>query len=265
MNENNTTDLPEGQENTTPEYTEVEQRALEMGWRPKEEFNGAEHDFIDAKEYVNRKPLFDKIEYQSKELKNVRRALEALKTHYTKVQETEYERALVSLKEERKQALNLGDGDKFDQVDEQIKLVEKQAAQIKQIQDTPIVQDDKTHPEFESWVSRNNWYKDTSYMRDYADQVGTDLAAKGMSPSDVLKAVEKAVRTEFPQKFRNPNKDNAPDVGDSRGTRANASRGTTSDEAGLTEIERKIMNDLVRSKTMTKEQYLADLKAIKAN
>ena len=35
----------------------IETRALEMGWRPKEEFDGNEEDFIDAKEFVRRKPL----------------------------------------------------------------------------------------------------------------------------------------------------------------------------------------------------------------
>jgi len=245
----------------TPQYTDIELRAMDMGWRPREEFNGADEDFIEAKEYVNRKPLFDKIEYQSKELKSVKRALDALKTHYTKVQETEYERALNSLKQQRKQALTEGDGDKFEAVDVEIKNVERQAREIKAIHvDTSVPE---VNPEFQSWLNKNTWYNDTQYMRAFADDYGTRLAANGMAPSEVLVQVEKAVRKEFPQKFRNPNKEDAGDVGNSRSARNTSSR-QSSDEAGLNEQERKIMNDLVRSGVMTKEKYIADLKAVKA-
>src|SRR5690349_8946842 len=122
----------EGQGEQPPkEYTAIEQKAMEMGWRPLEEFEGAEEDFVDAKEYVGRKPLFDKISTQSREVKQLRQAVEALKTHYTAVRETEYNRALAALKAERKTALNEGDGDKFEALTDEIASIEEQAAQIK--------------------------------------------------------------------------------------------------------------------------------------
>jgi cytochrome c556 len=79
--------VPSGTEPTeapveqAPQRSDIETRALEMGWRPKEEFEGSEDDFIDAKEFVRRKPLFEKIEHQSKELKQIKQALEACKGH----------------------------------------------------------------------------------------------------------------------------------------------------------------------------------------
>ena len=76
--ENQTQDQPK-------QHTEVELRAMEMGWRPRDEFSGEDDDFIDAKEFVARKPLYDKIAQQSKQLKNVTQAVEALKEHYGKV------------------------------------------------------------------------------------------------------------------------------------------------------------------------------------
>ena len=77
-----------------PKHSEVELRAMEMGWRPKEEYNGDEENFIDAKEFVRRKPLFDKIEHQGKQIKAVTKALEALKTHYTRVEEAAVQKAI---------------------------------------------------------------------------------------------------------------------------------------------------------------------------
>ena len=73
--------------------------------------------------------------------------------------------------------------------------------------------------------------------------------------------IEKAVREEFPNKFRNPNKDTAPAVESSGNKGTKSGKGFS--EADLDDRERKVMNSLVRQKIMTKEEYLADLKKIK--
>jgi hypothetical protein len=256
---NTPTEVPAGTQVTTDTvtYSDIEVKAMEMGWRPKEEFDGDEEEFIDAKEFVRRKPLFDKIEQTGRQLKNVTKALESFKQHYTKVREVEYERALKTLKDERKSALRDGDGDRFDELDEQIKNVEKEAEQVRAAHDAPLVKEEVVHPEWQAWRNRNRWYESVGYMRKFADDVGNDMQQRGMSPAEVLKEVEKAVRKEFPQKFTNPNKANAPSV-ESSGAPSKGSKSLGDFE--LTDIERKIMNDLVRSKVLTKEEYIADLK-----
>lgn len=251
-------DLPEGGEKQeAPQYTDIEIKALDLGWRPKEEFEGDEEAFIDAKEFVRRQPLFDKISQQSREIKEVRKALEALKTHYTTVKESEYERALQTLKNERKAALTDGDGDKFEALDEEIKTTEKQLEAIKEQQNIPVVSEPPQ--EFVDWKNANRWYSETAYMRNFADEYGLRLAKQGVPPGEVLKQVTAAVKKEFPHKFTNPNKGAAPNVNEGKGS----SKSSGSGEAGLTEQERKIMNTLVHSGAITKEKYLADLKAIK--
>lgn len=245
---------------TPPQPSEIEVRAMEMGWRPKEEFEGHDDDFIDAKEFVRRKPLFDKIEATSKELKQVRKALEQFKTHYSLVKETEYNRALSALKAARKDALENNEGDRFETIDAEIKLVESQFEQVKKDKDTPIVQDEpSTPPEFTAWKDRNPWYDKKRYMKAYADDVGVEYHKQGLSPTEVLKKVEQDVRKKFPDEFVNPRKTSAPDVESSRGTSK-----ADKVEEGLTATERMIMNTLVRGGHITKEKYLADLKAAKA-
>jgi hypothetical protein len=96
-------------------------------------------------------------------------------------------------------------------------------------------------------------------MRLLADAYGSKLARDGMSPPEVLEAVAKKVKAEFPHKFVNANKANAPDVGVSSGNGR-----SSPDRVELSDVERKIMNTLVSSGQMTKEQYIKDLKAIKA-
>lgn len=241
------------------EPSELEQRAVSMGWRPKDDFHGNEDDFIDAKEFVRRQPLFDKIESQSKQIKAVTKALESFKDHYTRVEEAAVQKAIDQMKTQRKQALVDGDGDNFELYDGEIKKAEQQLATIEQTKGRPIVDEPVVNPEWTAFQTRNSWYNTTAHMRVYADQLGADLASKGMSPADVLKKVEEEVRKEFPTKFRNPNKDSAPDVESSRG---NTKSGKTNEDSFLSEQERKIMNDLIRQKVLTKEKYIADLKAI---
>jgi len=240
-----------------PALSDMEQKALEMGWRPKDQFTGSEDEFIDAKEFVRRQPLFDKISHQSRELKEVKASVEALKAHYTAVREVEYKRALAALKEQRKAALSDGDGERFEAIDDEIKNVEKQVDSFTKI---PEPEQASPHPQFTQWVTENPWYNTTKYMKEYADEVGARLHASGKSPAEVLVEVAKAVKKEFPHKFSNPNKTLAPNV-------ENGASGKTSKAADveLTEQERNIMNTLVRSGAMTKEKYLADLKAIKSN
>lgn len=254
---------PEQQEQQAPEYTKTELQAMEMGWRPLSEFNGDEDDFIDAKEFVRRKPLFDKIERTGSELKQVKRALDALKTHYTTVHETAYKEALANLKQARKQAITDSDGERFDQIDQQIKDVEAAAEKVKQVaQDEPVAEP-TVNPKFAEWTNRNPWYTSIDYMRDFADKRGRELHQQGLQPLEVLKRVEEEVRKEFPHKFRNSNKDDAPMIenGNTRGTGG----GNKKDTFQLSPQEERIMNTLIKSdpKTFTKEKYIAELKAAK--
>lgn len=242
------------------ELTPIEQKAMEMGWKPKESFVGDEEDFIDAKEFVRRKPLFDKIEHQGKQLKQLTKAIDGLKTHYSKVEEAAVQRALTQLKAARKEALSEGDGDRFEQIDDAIKDTEKQLQQIEATKNTPVIEEVEPHPDFVSFQNRNKWYQTDPEMTKFADRLGLGLNATGMSPTEVLQEIEKQVRVRFPSKFRNPNKEQAPDVDTSKGEKPNKK---PSDNFDLTEAERKIMNDLVRQKVMTKEEYIADLKKIK--
>lgn len=247
----------ENQENTPVEPTEVEQKALDMGWRPRDQFNGSDEEFVDAKEFVNRQPLFDKISQSTREVKELRKQVQALQTHYTAVHETAYKKALADLKVQRRQALSDGDGERFDQLDDEIKSVEKQVEQL-QVEQAP--QAPEIHPEFAAWVDANSWYEKVGYMRAFADDLGPRIKAANpdLSPKAVLLKVQEAVKKEFPHKFQNPNRAAAPNVEGSSNTGRKSSKPTFE----LTEQERTIMHTLERS-GVSKEKYIADLKAIK--
>lgn len=251
----------QSQESTKTELTAVEQRAIEMGWRPKSDFEGDEDDFIDATEFVRRKPLFEKIDHVGKELRETRKALKALQEHHTKVKEAEYQNALKQLRAEKKVALEEGDADRLIEIDEQI--AEAKATEISQ-QAQQRQQAQAPHPNFVQWVQKNQWYQSDAELRTVADQIGTAYAAKNpeTSPDDVLKYVEQRVRKLYPENFRNPNKERPSAVEGRTQTQASEKKDGISDYP-LTDEERKVMNTFVRSGVMTKEEYIKDLKSVK--
>lgn len=248
--------LPQEGEQAPKELSPVEQEALEQGWVPKEEFTGDEHKWVDAAEFLRRGELFRKIELQSRELKDVRKALNEMKKLHADVREVEYKRALDTLRKEKKQALEDGDADAVISADEQMALIREHQRALA----TEVAVEEPSgaqHPEFVAWTNKNQWYIDNAPMRAFADTFGQSLARQGVPPSEVLRRVEAEVKKEFPNKFRNPNQD--------RKSAVEAPSGRSGGKAGfqLTAEERSIMNTLVRAGALTEEQYIKDLKKVK--
>lgn len=246
------------QESQEVQLSPIEQRALDQGWRPKEEWSGEEEDFIDAKEFLRRGELFSKIDSQKRELNELKQAIKALQTHHEKVKETEYKRAIADLKAAKKDALELGDAAAVVQIDDQIDdLREAQLKEEKQQVKAPA-----TPPEFNEFKSRNKWYDNDRDLTEYADFVGTRYAASnpGTPLEDVFKHVEDQVKRQFPEKFQNQNRQRPNPV---EGSTQGAGRKAGFTEADLTDDERTVMRTLVRGGHMTKEQYLKEVKAIR--
>lgn len=241
-----------------PTHNEIEARAA--GWVPKEEYHGDENKWVDADEFVRRGPLFEKINVQSRELKEVKKALDQLKAHHATVEATAYKKALADLKAEKREAFIDGDPDKIIDIDERIADLKAQEQKALQTRDQEVAQnvEAQMNPEFVAWTNRNSWYTNNGPMRAYADRLGVELAANGMTPSEVLKKVEVQIKEEFPHKFRNPNRDKATPV---EGTSKGGGKG--GDGVVLSDAERNIMNRFVRQGIMTEAQYKADLKKLK--
>lgn len=243
---------PKEEEAKLDPFTE---RAMELGWRPQEEWQGDPSDFIDAKEFVRRQPLFEKIEHQSRELKQLRQAFDSFKTHHSKVKEAEYNRALAALKTERRRALSEGETDKALAIEDQIEDIEGQKEQFeseasKAEQEAPVAR-----PEFVRWTQENAWYGKERAMTAFADRLGVELAQKGMSPSEVLQEVTREIKKEFSHKFSNPRRERA-------GSVESGSRSSNSSEPDfqMTDDERRIMNRLVGAGALTKDEYIKELK-----
>lgn len=236
----------------------IEDKAREQGWRPKEEFDGDPSKWVSAETFVAKGELIDRIEALGKKLKDSEKTIGMLKEHHTKVKETEFKRAVDFLKSQKKAAYENGDVDKIIEIDEKIAEVrETQKAQKEQEQ---VNEQPDTHPDFISWVSENKWYEKNSEMRADADSLGEAFARNNpnKTPQEVLEYVTKKIKKLYSDEFQNPNRNRATGV-EGGGTRQGSSRDTFT----LTAEETKVMNTFVRNEIMTKEEYIAQVKAMR--
>jgi hypothetical protein len=238
--------------------TAIQEKAVSQGWVPREEFSGEEDEFIDAAEFVRRGELFQKIESQSKEMKHLRAAMNELAKHNARVREVEYKRAVDDLKRQKKEALSEGDSDRVVEIDDQIDLVKDQQKLLQQEQVRQVVPE-QVDPAFSNWVAKNSWYETNPEMRKFADRLGTVLA-QDMSPTDVLKEVEKEVKQRYADKFRNPNRSKPGAVEGVRNRASASSEG----EVELSDVEKTVMKTLVDGGHITKDEYLKQLRAVKS-
>lgn len=245
-----------GKQEQTQQPSPVELEARESGWVPEEEYTGEKNKWVDAAEFVRRGPLFKKIDSQSRDIKALKQAIADLQDLHGKAREQEYKKAYANIQAEKKAALVDGDADAVIEADEKLVLLRESEKEAPRQQASQA----EAHPEFVNWVSKNSWYESNKGMRAFADTIGVEFRNQGMTPNEVLKAVEKEVRKEFATRFVNPNQSKASPVEGTLGT--SKAKGTGKDEYVLTDMERGAMNNFIKLGVMTKEQYIQSLKSI---
>lgn len=238
----------------TPQQDPIVAKAMEMGWRPQEEWQGDPEDFVDAKEFVQRQPLFDKISGLNKSLKRLEGAFEALKLHHSRVKETEYNRALEQLKLARRQALRDGETEQALALEDKMDEIEAQKKEFEEsLPDTPAASNEP-HPAFVEWRKSNSWYQQDEAMTAFADELGVSLHKRGFSPEKVMETITKEVRAKFAYKFKNPKREAPSNV--ESGTRKSGGGSKKLDTSGMPAEHLRIMKTLVASGAISEEEYL---------
>lgn len=241
-------------------YSEVEQKAIEQGWRPKDEWDGDPAQWRSASEFLDRGEFIQRITSQSSEIKELRKALGFLVDHHKKVKETEFERAIEHLKVMKKEALNEGDADKVVEVDEAIAEIKDKSKAMKAVPNQQMSKEPSQG--FVQFVQSNGWYTTDPEMRSFADEVGVGYFQRnpGTAEQDLYRYVLKRVKQAFPDKFKE--KSRTPSVEGDGGVESRGSKGSDKDYP-LTDDERRVMNTFVKQGIMSKADYIKELKRIK--
>lgn len=260
MAENNQDTNDEVIENTDEvELSPVEQEAVKYGWKPQDDYDGDATQWRSAETFMALKPFYERIESQGREIKKYKGAFQQVATDVANLRQTEYDRAIKTLRAERKNAFEDGDIERYHKLEEEIDDVKDQQRYAAQAvhQDDDVDAGDKA--EFTEWQERNTWYQRDEDLKDWADARGIRLHKGGASPAEVLAKLEKEVKEKFPTKFTNPNRERASSVeaGNDRGASVRADKLDMSDE------EKKIMTTLVKTGVMTEKDYIKEYKKIR--
>jgi hypothetical protein len=181
----------------------VEEKASAQGWVPQEEYTGDPSRWKTAEEFVevgqkiaavqtdrNEKLVRD-IELLKREIRenhaSSRKEIEAVKID-------SYNRAIMELKKQQVEAVQIGDVEEFQKIQAEIDRTEKPVAKVEKEPDGPS-------PEYMDWAARNNWYGTNEDASIYADALGARLEKSGQYDTQkaLLVAVEKKVKEVFPE------------------------------------------------------------------
>jgi uncharacterized membrane protein len=162
------------------------------------------------------------------------------------IRQREREKTIKELQAQKKLALENENYDAVVEIDDAI------ATQRADATATP-----KSNIEFENWVDNNEWYSQDPELKSWADTFGTGYASNhpDKPASEVYEVVTKEVKKRFPEKFGDKVSNQPPAVeGAQRGRSARS--GKRYSAADLPEEDRAIMKTILRTGTMTQEEYL---------
>jgi|15BtaG_2_1085339.scaffolds.fasta_scaffold18741_2 hypothetical protein len=184
------------------ELTPAEKIATEGGWMPEEDFNEVhqgDKEWVSAAEFNRRGELFEKINSQSRKIDQLMQSQEMLKDTFRGAKAAEYERAKRDLMVERDTAIEDGEKDKVAEIEHQIN-------QINAVQYAPEPQPAPTRdPEFDKWLSDNQWYGNNNEMRMFADSAWDNIAKQSganFNPTEMYGKVGEMVRKAYPDQFQ---------------------------------------------------------------
>lgn len=184
----------------------IQEKALKSGWTDKEAWVAAGKDadeWIDAKEFVSRKPLYDKLHAQAKALKDKEEKLEAVSKYAAKAAEIGYKKALDELQAQKREAIQTGDVDAVEAVEKRIEEVKQELVAPEPVEKAPEIP-----PAVKEFADRNEkWFEKDEPMTVFMVASTQKYTGLGKPLDEALKLAEADVKREFAHKFINPNKE----------------------------------------------------------
>lgn len=228
--------------------------AKSKGWKPLEEFDGDPDEWVDAKEFIKRSPLYDRLKQQGKKLKEQDKALHDMAGHIDKVAEASYKRAINDLQREKKEAISVADSDRVEEIDKEIDQIRGEMVPAK-----PAVPE--VAPAIQEWIAKpeNKWFNESKEMATFAVNYQQYLFSVDptLDVEESLKKVEKAVKKEFPDKFTNPARSSAAAVETSVAAVSTGKKVFSFKD--LNDEQRSVASRMERLGIMSKDEYVKQL------
>ena len=143
----------------TVSHTDIEKRAMENGWSPKEEFKGDPNEFRSADYYMGKRETLEKVSSQSKKIKNLQSSIEQMTSVFQKNIEDGKRKEIEGLVDKRNTLITEGELEEVHKVDTQINEVNQRNQEFNQ-PDQPIPDE---HRDAAQFVEDNkDWYNNST-------------------------------------------------------------------------------------------------------
>lgn len=194
-------------EEDTVQTPSLEDRARERGWISKEEFQGDPEDFVDAREFLAREPLYKAIHKHSRENKRLMEMNKEIKKLLLDTRKTAYSQAMKDLKAEYEAAAERGDVKAAVEAHGKMQEIEQE------VKEKPTKQPAASDV-FKSWAKENKWYNEDKVLKRYANGVGSELLNERLAQlgedevvsdddlQEIYDQVAKEVKEAYPDKFK---------------------------------------------------------------
>lgn len=204
---------------STPQYTEIEQQALQSGWVPKDQWKGAEDDWVPAKQFVKYGQTEAELKRQRAEVSQKEKVIKSMKDHYLNVKEDAKKEVLDALKRSHREAIKAEDYVEATKISLQMEEIEDNLDKRFVQHDRKIEEVSATAPtpppEFYSWQEKNTWYQmgTNDEMTIEADEMAIAYAKRnpGKSYTDMLDYVTTRIQKLYPEKFMTKQKERVAD------------------------------------------------------
>ncbi len=230
---------------------DIETRAASMGWKPKDQL-ADDKEFVDAKEFIARKPLFDKIRAQNEKIHDVEKTLKDTSAHVLKVQELAYKKAMSDLQKDRAVAIKEADIDRVQEIDAELSELHN---------DKP---EPAPPPEYLAWEGENKWFKEDEEL--FAFACANFAAQMKRTPNanvaKVLELVSKATKRAYPEKFESENphiESEKPHIPNIEGGSKPVNHAKQPSYSSLNENQKRVCDNFVKLKIMTRDDYIKSL------
>ncbi len=210
---------------------EVEKNARHFGWVSKEEFRGNEADWVDAETFEKRGKEINPIlrannDRLKKELEVTRQKhdseiaeLKAATEEFKTFQKESFERKqkqlqdeLLSLKDQRKEAIREGDADLVVELEDRIEEVKDARSVQQEPVATPKVQEPVTlDPSLSDWIDGNKWFGNDIEATEVVNGLGASIRRQfpGLKGKEFLDKLDERIESVLPQLRGNPNQERA--------------------------------------------------------
>jgi hypothetical protein len=185
-------------EKKVEEKIDYEKLAKSEGWRSKEEL-GEDFDaarYVNAEEFIKRKPLFETIKQQSKAIKTLEKTVNSVVSFSQKNAELAVKKAIAELNKEKEVAIEAGDKVAVKEID---KAIDEHKDSLKT---API--ENVVPAEVLEWTGKNKWFDTDVELQDFVTTYAATYSKRNPKESmtTVLEAATKAVKGAFPDKFK---------------------------------------------------------------